>query len=55
MDGVIKGFKQAATPAGVGSLLAIFLFLAVLAYLGVTPTGVAANVQRRVQGTGGAS
>lgn len=51
MDGVIKGFKTAATAQGVGSLLAIFLVLAVLAYLGITPAGVASSVQRRLSGS----
>lgn len=50
MDGIIKGFKTAGTPAGVGSLLAIFLVFALLAYMGVTPASVASTVERRLAG-----
>jgi hypothetical protein len=51
MNDVIAGFKQAGTAKGVGSLLAIFLVFAVLAYLGVTPASAASNVSRRLSGS----
>jgi hypothetical protein len=49
MNELLKGFKGAATPQGIGSILAVFLVFALLAYFGFTPVSVASDVKGRLQ------